>query len=112
MHYSSNSYSASYTTEERIEKNQAMQPIVLEETDEWDDVTTMTCVESAYGKFLSKDITYTVAVYTVADGVEMNDDIWMLSKSKAAKHEALTRVATATIVVNDKTGEVVSFVIE
>ena len=112
MHYSSNSYSASYTTEERIEKNQAMQPIVLEETDEWDDVTTMTCVESAYGKFLSKDITYTVAVYTVADGVEMNDDIWMLSKSKAAKHESLTRVATATIVVNDKTGEVVSFAIE
>ena len=89
-----------------------MQPMVLEETDEWDDVTTMTCVESAYGKFLSKDITYTVAVYTVADGVEMNDDIWMLSKSKAAKHESLTRVATATIVVNDKTGEVVSFAIE
>ena len=109
MHYSSNSYSAAYTTEERIEANQSMQPIVLENTDEWDDVTTMTCVESAYGKFLSKEITYTVAVYTVADGVEMNDDIWMLSKSKAAKHEALTRVATATIVVNDKTGETVSF---
>ena len=112
MHYSSNSYSASYTTEERIEANKAMQPIVLDETDDWDDVTTMTCVESAYGKFLSKDVTYTVAVYTVADGVEMNDDIWMLSKSKAAKHESLTRVATATIVVNDKTGEVVSFAIE
>ena len=109
MHYSSNSYSASYSTEERIEKNQAMQPIVLDNTDDWDDVTTMTCVESAYGKFLSKEITYTVAVYTVEEGVEMNDDIWMLSKSKAAKHEALTRVATATIVVNDKTGEVVSF---
>ena len=109
MHSSSNSYSASYSTEERIEKNQSMQPIVLENTDDWDDVTTMTCVESAYGKFLSKEITYTVAVYTVADGVEVNDDIWMLSKSKAAKHEALTRVATATIVVNDKTGETVSF---
>jgi hypothetical protein len=44
--------------------------------------------------------------------VEVDDSIWMLSKSKAAKHEALTRVATATVVVNDKTGEVVSFVIE
>ena len=109
MHYSNNSYSAAYSTEERIEKNQSMQPIVLENTDEWDEVTTMTCVESAYGKFLSKEITYTVAVYTVADGVEVNDDIWMLSKSKAAKHESLTRVATATIVVNDKTGETVSF---
>ena len=112
MHYSNNSYSANYSTEERIEKNQSMQPIVLDNTDDWDDVTTMTCVESAYGKFLSKEITYTVAVYTVEEGVEVDDSIWMLSKSKAAKHEALTRVATATIVVNDKTGEVVSFVIE
>jgi len=112
MHYSNTSYSASYTTEQRIEKNQAMQPIVLENTDEWDDVTTMTCVESAYGKFLSNEVTYTVAVYTVADGVEMNDEVWKLSKSKAAAHEGLTRVATATIVVDDKTGETVSFTIE
>ena len=41
MHYSNNSYSANYTTEERIEKNQSMQPIVLEQTDEWDDVTSL-----------------------------------------------------------------------
>lgn len=109
MHYSNTSLSASYTTEQRIEANQSMQPIVLEHTDDWDNVTTMTCVESAYGKFLSKEITYNVAVYTVADGVEVTDDIWKLSKSKAAKHEALTRVGTATIVVNDKTGETVSF---
>ena len=112
MHYSNTSLSASYSTEERIAANQSMNPIVLDQTDDWDDVTTMTCVESAYGKFLSKEITYNVAVYTVEEGVELDDSIWMLSKSKAAKHEALTRVATATIVVNDKTGEVVSFVIE
>ena len=112
MHYSNTSLSASYSTEQRIEANRSMQPIVLAETDDWDDVTTMTCVESAYGKFLSKEITYTVAVYTVEEGVEVTDDIWMLSKSKAAKHESLTRVATATIVVNDKTGETISFTIE
>ena len=112
MHYSNTSLSASYSTEERIERNQSMQPIVLENTDDWDDVTTMTCVESAYGKFLSKEITYTVAVYTVADGVEMNDEVWKLSKSKAAAHEGLTRVATATVVVNDKTGQTISFTIE
>lgn len=109
MHYSNTSLSASYSTEERIEANQSMQPIVLAQTDDWDNVTTMTCVESAYGKFLSKEITYTVAIYTVEEGVEVTDDIWKLSKSKAAKHEALTRVGTATIVVNDKTGETVSF---
>ena len=109
MHYSNNSYSANYSTEERIEKNQSMQPIVLDNTDDWDDVTTMTCVESAYGKFLSKEITYTVAVYTVADNFDDIDSLWGLSKSKAAKHESLTRVGTATILVDEKTGEVTSF---
>ena len=112
MHYSTNSYSAAYTTEERIEANRSMQPIVLDQTDDWDDVTTMTCVESAYGKFLSDEVTYTVAVYTVDEGVEVTDDIWMLSKSKAAKHESLTRQATAVIVVDEGSGEVLSFDIE
>ena len=109
MHYQNNSLSASYTTEERIEANSSMEPIVKENTDGWDAQTLMTCVESAYGKFMSDEITYNVAIYTVAEGTEMNDDIWKLSKSKAAAHEALTRVATAKIVVNDKTGETVSF---
>ena len=112
MHYGNTSLSASYSVEQRIEANRSMQPIVLENTDDWDGLTTMTCVESAYGKFLSDEVTYHVAVYTVAEGTEMNDDIWKLSKSKAAAHESLTRVATATIVVNEKTGEVLSFVIE
>ena len=112
MHYSNTSLSASYSVEQRIEANRSMQSIVLENTDDWDGLTTMTCVESAYGKFLSDEVTYHVAVYTVAEGTEMNDDIWKLSKSKAAAHESLTRVATATIVVNEKTGEVLSFVIE
>ena len=112
MHYSNTSLSASYSTEQRIEANRSMDPIIHDKTDDWDDMTTMTCVESAYGKFLSDEVTYNVAVYTVAEGVELDDSIWKLSKSKAAAHESLTRVATATIVVNEKTGEVISFVIE
>lgn len=112
IHYQNNSLSASYSTEERIAANQSMQPIVLDNTDDWDGVTTMTCVESAYGAFLSDEVTYTVAVYTVADGVEVTDDIWKLSKSKAAAHEDLTRVATATIVVSEETGETLSFDLE
>lgn len=112
IHYRNNSLSSAYTTEERIEANKSMQPIVLENTDEWDDVTTMTCVESAYKEFLGEEITYTVAVYTVEEGVEVTDDIWKLSKSKAAANEQLTRVATATIVVNEDTGEAVGFDLE
>lgn len=109
MHYRNNSLSASYSTEQRIAANSSMEPIVKANTDDWDDMTLMTCVESAYGAFLSDEVTYNVAIYTVAEGTEMNDDIWKLSKSKAAAHEALTRVATAKIVVNEETGETLSF---
>jgi len=112
MHYQNNSLSASYSIDERIAANSSMEPIVKDNTDEWDAETLMTCVESAYGKFMTDEITYNVAVYTVAEGTEMNDDIWKLSKSKAAAHEALTRVATARIVVNKETGETLSFEIQ
>ena len=108
-HYDTTSLSASYTAEERVEANQSMQPVVKDKTDEWDAVRTVTIVESAYKKFLGKEITYTVAVYTVADNFDDVDSLWGLSKSKAAKHESLTRVGTATIMVDEKTGEVTSF---
>ena len=109
MHYQSNSLSAGYSTEQRIEANMSMEPIVKARTDDWDEATLMTCVESAYGEFLGDNVTYNVAVYTVAEGVEMTEDLWKLSKSKAAACEDFTKVASAVIVVNEKTGEVVSF---
>ena len=109
MHYNTTSLSASYTTEQRIEANKSMEPIVKAQTDDWDSETLMTCVESAYKKFMTNEITYNVAVYTAAEGLEMDDSIWKLSKSKAASHESLTKVAAATIVVDNKTGEVLSF---
>jgi ECF transporter S component (folate family) len=111
FYYSTTSLSGAYTTEERIEANKSMEPIVLEKCDDWDDDTVVTIVESAYRPFLGSETTYNVAVYTadqdkLSDGL---DEVWKLSKSKAAKHEALSRVATAVIVVNDRTGEVLSF---
>lgn len=108
-HYDHNSLSADYSTEERIEANKSMQPIIVAESDEYDDVTTVTIVESAYKEFLGHEITYSVAIYEVADGVEVTDDLWKLSKSKAAANEDLTRIGSATILVLEKTGEVLSF---
>lgn len=110
-YYATTSLSASYTTAERVEANQAMEPIVLEQTDDWDEDTVVTIVESAYRPFLSSETTYTVAIYTAAEDTSEADleEIWKLSKSKAAQHEALTREATATIVVNESTGEIISF---
>lgn len=108
-HYDNNSLSASYTTQERMEANKSMQPIVMEKSDDWDEITSVTVVESAFKEFLGHEITYTVAIYQVADGVEVTDDLWKLSKSKAAAHEDMTRVGTATVVINEDTGEVLGF---
>ena len=109
VHYDNTSLSAAYTTEERIEANQSMQPLVVECSDDFDDLTTVTIVESAYKKFLGHEVTYTVAIYEVAEGVEVNNDLWKLSKSKAAAHESLTRVGGAVILVDETTGQVISY---
>ena len=109
VHYDNTSLSASYSTQERIAANQSMQPLVVENSDDFDDITTVTIVESAYKKFMSHEITYTVAIYEVAADVEVTDDLWKLSKSKAAAHESLTRVGGATILVEETTGEVLAY---
>lgn len=112
FHYDNTSLSSAYTTQERIEANKAMKPHLLEETDDWDDVAVVTIVESAYKQFLGKEITYNVAVYQVNDGTVVTDEIWKLSKSKAAKHESLTRVADAVILIHEDTEKLVGFSVE
>jgi len=108
FHYDNTSLSASYTTQERIEANKAMQPLVLESSDEYDNITTVTVVESAYKEFLGNEITYNVAIYQVAEGVTVTDELWQLSKSKAAAHESLTRVGTVTLVVDQDSGKLLA----
>lgn len=109
VHYDNTSLSASYTTEERTAKNKFAQQVVLDESDQWDDMTTLTVVESAYKKFLGDEITYTVAVYEVAQGTEVTDAMWGYSKSPAKKDENLTALATVTFVYNEANGEVGPF---
>ena len=112
-YYNTTSLSASYSTEERYEHNTDMIGYVQED---YAGETLVTTVESAYKPFLGKEVTYTVAVYTVDEnalaGYEKDlETIRGMSKSKAkavAEDGVMTRVATATIVVNDKTGELIS----
>ena len=108
-HYDHTSLSSGYDTEERAEKNHYVQTVILDKSDEWDDVETVTVVESAYKEFMGQEVTYTVAIYQVAEGAEVTDKMWAYSKTPASKDENLTKVATATFVVNEKTGEVLSF---
>ena len=109
-HYDTTSLSASYTDEQRYEVNCDMDGIVRSETLDWEDDTTVCVVESAYKKFLTDKVTYTVAVYTVdPQALDDLETFRGLSKSKAAAEPALTRAATATVVQNQSTGEVLSF---
>ena len=109
-HYQTKSLSASYSTSERVEKNQLMQEFVVEESDEYDNVETITIVESAFKEFFTVKITYSVAIYEVTTPLdaEQEEACWKYSKSKAKKDENLTFQSYATIVV-DKGGDVVSF---
>lgn len=116
-YYNTTSLSASYTSSERLEKNQQMADILYAETDDYDDETLVTTVESAYKKFLGKEITYNVAVYVVDQEALAGYDkdleaIQGMSKSKAkavAEDGVMTLDSYATIVVNQDTGEVVSW---
>jgi len=123
--YNTSSLSADYTAAERTEKNMSMIPIVTENNASLAEETVVTIVESAMPKFMDPNITYSVAVYTVDEAeLEANiaeaqaadaestygmDTLNGYSKSKAKKDDALVSKGYATIVLNDKTGEVVSY---
>lgn len=116
-YYDTTSLSASYSSGERYEANCRMTDIVLEESDDYDGNTLVTTVESAYQKFLSQEVTYNVAVYVVDEAALAGYDqdletIRGLSKSKAkavSEDGVMTLAASAVIVVNKDTGEVLSF---
>lgn len=116
-YYDHNSISGSYTAQERYEINTRMTAVVQEQSDDYDDATLVTTVESAYKKFLGDTTTYNVAVYVADDSAletygKSLEDIRGLSKSKAkavADDGVMTRAADAVIVLNNDTGDVVSF---
>ena len=119
--YSTSSRSADYSTEERVEANKSMAQLVLDETDDWDDETVVCIVDSAYRGLFQQETDYTVAVYVLdeeafaagqaADSGYTMDTLWKYSKSgpKKDQYQSLIKVASADVVKNEKTGEILSF---
>ena len=123
--YNTSSLSADYTKTERLEKNMSMVPVVTENNESLAGETVVTVIESAIPKFMDPNITYSVAVYTVdqaefdanvAEALEKDpestygmDTLNGYSKSKAKADDALVSKGYATIVMDKKTGEVVSY---
>jgi len=123
--YETSSRSADFTSEERVAANHAMADAVLDGTDTWDSETVVTIVDSAYRGLFDQETTYNVSVYVLdeeafaagqaaaaAEGKNYDmDTLWAYSKSGPSKdaYGSLVKVATAEIVKNEKTGEVLSF---
>ena len=119
--YETSSRSADYSTTERVEANKAMAALVVEETDDWDDQTVVCVVDSAYRGLFESETDYTVAVYVLdedafaagqaADSKYTMDTLWKYSKSGPKKdpYQSLVKVASADVVKNEKTGEILSF---
>ena len=115
-YYKNTSLSAKYTASQRYGKNTQMTAIAAEK-EGLDPNTTVTIVESAYQKFLTSEVTYTVVVYTVDEGAleSYDQDLETIrglskSKAKAVSGDGILRpVTTATIVLDDKTGQVLSY---
>ncbi|MBR4989990.1 MAG: folate family ECF transporter S component [Oscillospiraceae bacterium] len=106
-HYDTTSLTTGYTTEERVEKNRQMHEIILEETEGGINTPSVAIIESAYKPFLGQETTYNVAFYAVSG--EVTDDLWELKKTPASKHEALSLVGNAVIVMNDRNEEMLDF---
>ena len=123
--YTGTSRSADYSSEERVEANKAMAQVVLDNTDEWDAETVVCVVDSAYRPLFGDVTDYTVAVYVLdpddfaagedaADAEDKSyemDTLWAYSKSgpKKDQYQSLIKVASADIVKNEDTGEILEF---
>ncbi len=117
-HYNNTSLSAAYTADERAEKNAAVGGIVMERHPEWPLEEMVMIVESALPRFGSDEVTYEVAVYRAdtaavaeraAEGGADMATVRGYSKSKAKADKLLTHVTNVTLVIDGKSGGVVSY---
>ena len=119
--YNNKSFSASYSAQERLQKNVEMNAWVAEKI-QFPSEDTVTVIESARSKVGSREMTYELAVYRIneekfaakqaeaeaeiaagKDGAKSytKDTLNGYSKSKAAKDDTLERIGTG-IAVTDK----------
>ncbi len=117
--YNTTSLSASYTAQERLERNNEMNAWVVSENPQLDAEDTVTIIESANRRVGDPNLVYALAIYRLdreafeaaAAEKEAGGETYTLdtvrgySKSKAAKDGVLTRVGSATAVTDKKTGE-------
>ena len=108
-YYNNNSVTKDYSAEEVVEMNHQMHDIILVEDPSVPEDTTLAVIEYASKPFFGEDTTYTVALYQAKEDASITEAMWSYKKTPASKDETLERVATVTIVTDNKTGEVLSY---
>ena len=108
-YYNNNSVTKEYSAEEVIEMNHLMHDIIVDEDSNVPDGTTLAVIEYAAKPFFGKDTTYTVALYQAKEDASITEKMWSYKKTPASKDETLNRIATVTIVTDNKTGDVLAY---
>ena len=108
-YYNNNSVTKDYSAEEVVEMNREMHGIIVEEDAAVDAGRTLAVIEYASKPFFGEETTFTVALYQAKEDASITDSMWSYKKTPASKDETLERLATVTIVTNNKTGEVLSY---
>ena len=108
-YYNNNSVTKDYSAEEVIEKNHLVHDIIVDKDSNVPADTTLAVIEYAAKPFFGKDTTYTVALYQAKEGASITEKMWSYKKTPASKDETLERIATVTIVTDNKSGDVLSF---
>lgn len=108
-YYDNNSVTKDYTAEEVVEKNHFVHDIIIDRDAFVPADKTVAVIEYAAKPFFGTETTYTVALYQAKDGESITDAMWGYKKTPASKDKTIERIATVTIVVDNKTGEVLSY---
>ncbi len=114
--YEHTSLSASFTSQERSQKNHEMLSLIAAHTD-LNSEPVLTVIESAYPSLLSGKVRYTVQVYRILEETikERSDSlqdelskIWAYSRTPASKDSALEYVGRAYFTL-DQTGSLTEY---
>ena len=108
-YYNNNSITKDYSAEEVIEYNHLVHDIITDKETSVSAENSVAVVEFATKPFFGKETTYTVALYQAKEGASITEKMWSYKKTPASKDETLERIATVTIVTDNKSGEVLSF---
>ena len=120
--YNTKSFSASYSSQERLNRNREMNDWVAKEQEKFDPKDLVTIIESARSQVGDPQMRYELAIYQInrekleekmaADESYTLDTLHGYSKSKAAADDALNRVGSGKAVTDKKTEAHLSLTID